>query len=103
MHRYTVELLYHFECELCHQWWSYAMTPTELNSGKSLELNNEKVHCMHCGHTTECEIKPNVHNMLVTKTKDIKTKYPTVHTENNARHKIAEFIEKDIKDAMRVR
>ena len=74
------------------------MTPTELNSGKSLELNNEKVHCMHCGHTKECEIKPNVHNKL-----DTKTKYPTVHTENNARHKIAEYIEKDIKDAMRIR
>lgn len=95
MHRYTVELLYHFECELCHQWWSYAMTPTELNSGQSLELNNEKVHCMHCGHTKECELKPNVHNKL-----DTKTKYPTVHAENNARHKIAEFVEKDIKDAM---
>jgi len=62
MHRYTVELLYHFECELCHNWWSYATTPHDLDKVTSLKLTNDKpVHCMHCGHTKELEVKPNVH------------------------------------------
>ena len=26
-HGYTVEILYHFTCVKCQQWWSYATTP----------------------------------------------------------------------------
>ena len=32
MHRYTAEILYHFECDLCHLWWSYAVSPTKLTN-----------------------------------------------------------------------
>ena len=30
-HEYTVELLYHFNCGVCSNWWSYAVTPTVLS------------------------------------------------------------------------
>ena len=31
-HRYTAEIIYHFECDLCHLWWSYAISPTKLTN-----------------------------------------------------------------------
>ena len=60
-HNYTVEILYHFSCNLCNQWWTYAYTPTRLHDYNLNLPNNESVHCMHCGHTTIAEVKPNVH------------------------------------------
>ena len=58
-HRYTVEAIYHFECDLCHLWWSYAISPTKLTNYNLTLSSDEKVHCMHCGQTKEVEIKPN--------------------------------------------
>lgn len=97
MHRYTVEILYHFECELCHNWWSYAITPTGLDDKMSLRLEDEKVHCMHCGHTKETKAKPNVH-VSTRKTQQI-----PISVENNSRMKVAEIIDKEIRNAIKIR
>ena len=59
MHRYTAEIIYHFECDLCHLWWSYAISPTKLTNYNLTLPSDQKVHCMHCGQTKEVEIKPN--------------------------------------------
>ena len=97
MHRYTAEIIYHFECDLCHQWWSYAITPTTLTNYNLNLPSDEKVHCMHCGQTKEVEVKPNVH------IPELKTSYPEIGIENNARYKIAGIIDKEIRDATKIR
>tara|TARA_Y100001951_G_C11069277_1_gene145168 strand:- start:160 stop:456 length:297 start_codon:yes stop_codon:yes gene_type:complete len=97
MHRYTAEIIYHFECDLCHQWWSYAVTPTSLTNYNMNLPSDEKVHCMHCGQTKEVEVKPNVH------VSDWKTSKSAIPVENNARYKIAGIIDKEISDAMKIR
>ena len=37
-HQYTVELLFHFNCGTCKNWWSYATTPSCLSG--SIEYNS---------------------------------------------------------------
>ena len=59
MHRYTAEIIYHFECDLCHLCLSYAISPTKLTNYNLTLPSDQKVHCMHCGQTKEVEIKPN--------------------------------------------
>ena len=54
-HKYTVEILYHFNCGCCGHWWSYAVTP--FTQPAEIGLSDTKVHCMHCGHTQTAEIK----------------------------------------------
>jgi len=95
-HRYTVEILYHFECDLCHQWWSYAVTPTSLTDYNLTLSNDEKVHCMHCGQTKEVEVKPNVY------ISDKKAPYEP-NPENNSRMKIASIIDREIRSASKIR
>ena len=52
-HQYTVELLFHFNCGTCKNWWSYATTPSCLSG--SIEYNslpeNIDYYCPHCGAT----------------------------------------------------
>jgi hypothetical protein len=40
---YSKELLYHFSCEICHNWWSYPATA-------DLEFDTKTWFCPHCLH-----------------------------------------------------
>ena len=55
-HHYTIEILYHFNCGCCENWWSYPYTPNQLHNYE-LELVEQKVWCPHCGHTQEIKVK----------------------------------------------
>ena len=39
-HEYTIEILYHFTCGCCQEWWSYTHTPSKLEIDLNLP-NNE--------------------------------------------------------------
>lgn len=56
MHEYTAEILYHFNCGVCKNWWSYATTPAtpniELGVPKDIEY-----YCPHCGANELAKIK----------------------------------------------
>ena len=50
-HKYTSELIYHFTCGKCSQWWSYA-------SSENGSIPDEyEMNCPHCGHETTVEPK----------------------------------------------
>ncbi len=50
-HEFTVEVLYHFNCGQCKNWWSYATTRTNKS------VYGKYFHCPHCGHESVAEIK----------------------------------------------
>jgi hypothetical protein len=63
-HEYSVEVLYHFNCGVCKNWWSYATTPDITFMGvlndllKDLELpKGIDYFCPHCGADEIAEIK----------------------------------------------
>jgi len=73
-HQYTIELLYHFNCGSCQQWWSYAATPsqpiidrnTKALQGDKLWLGDEvELYCPHCGHDNFIEIKEGFLELLM--------------------------------------
>ena len=41
--KYSKEFLYHFSCEKCKNWWSYAATD-------KLNFIGKRWFCPHCGH-----------------------------------------------------
>tara|TARA_Y100000296_G_scaffold87176_1_gene130340 strand:- start:3407 stop:3574 length:168 start_codon:yes stop_codon:yes gene_type:complete len=47
-HTYTQELIFHFTCASCANWWSYAT---------SVDLKIDQLYppliCPHCGYTAE--------------------------------------------------
>jgi hypothetical protein len=45
MHEYTVEKIYHFTCEFCKNWWSYAYSDSDKNPFV------KKIHCPFCGES----------------------------------------------------
>ena len=48
--KYSKEVIYHFNCNICNNWWSYAHT--EVNRGTSLRQYEMQVagnYCPHCG------------------------------------------------------
>jgi hypothetical protein len=55
-HEYSAEILYHFNCGVCKNWWSYATTPTnvmmELGLPKDIDY-----YCPHCGADEKAIIK----------------------------------------------
>jgi hypothetical protein len=66
LHDYTIEILYHFNCGECKQWWSYATTPgqpiidqnTKLVVGDKMFLyEGIDIYCPHCGHCENTKIK----------------------------------------------
>ena len=65
-HQYTVELLFHFNCGTCKNWWSYATTPYCLSG--SIEYNslpeNIDYYCPHCGVAEKVELKKNFEKNL---------------------------------------
>jgi len=58
-HQFTVEVLYHFNCGRCQNWWSCGSTPTETTSNITWGIVGKYFHCPHCGHETDAEIKEN--------------------------------------------
>ena len=61
-HQYTCEVLYHFTCGVCENWWSYSVTPfvqpIEFDAGIK---KDEQLHCPHCGHKQKAKIKDGYH------------------------------------------
>ena len=55
-HEYSIELLYHFICDDCKNWWSYALTPTHLDQPLKLP-EDDIVYCYHCGHKATMKVK----------------------------------------------
>jgi len=59
-HDYSIEVLYHFNCGVCKNWWSYATTPAP-HFIKDLELpKGIDYYCPHCGADEVTEIKKNL-------------------------------------------
>ena len=54
-HKYTTELLYHFNCGECSNWWSYASTESWWS--KSWEPEKRMLSCPHCGYRCKIELK----------------------------------------------
>ena len=52
---YTFELLYHFTCLQCKNWWSYSITPSSNKVG--LNIDDRAINCMHCGTEGKAIIK----------------------------------------------
>ena len=51
--RFSKELLYHFSCESCHNWWSFPSTA-------EIRFRHKSWYCPHCQY----EHKPPHHNEL---------------------------------------
>ena len=57
-HQFTVEVLYHFTCGCCNNWWSYAVTPfVQPLEFDPFVSDGTKTHCPHCGHVPTTKIK----------------------------------------------
>ena len=57
-HEYTVEILYHFTCGSCKNWWSYALTSIMGEDDEWQTKGPERsVFCPHCGDSADVEIK----------------------------------------------
>jgi hypothetical protein len=57
-HEYTVEILYHFSCGCCNNWWSYAVTPNVQQIKIDVGIKkDEHLYCPQCGHKQLAKIK----------------------------------------------
>ena len=45
-HKFSKEILFHFRCGECDNWWSYATTEG---------YTPKEFRCCHCGHNATCE------------------------------------------------
>jgi hypothetical protein len=50
-HEYSWEMLYHFNCGECKNWWSYTTTET------AYQWKSQKMFCPHCGYHTAIQPK----------------------------------------------
>ena len=46
-HEYSSEIIYHFNCSECKNWWSYATT--DLSEDAEYPIS-KKIYCPFCGH-----------------------------------------------------
>lgn len=53
-HTYTKELILHFNCVKCMNWWSYA---TSWATTDAVWKKWPEMTCPHCGHKAEVELK----------------------------------------------
>ena len=67
-HEFTVEVLYHFNCGECKNWWSQTSTPTFDQTTLTWGVAGKYIHCPHCGHETDAEIKENFFEKSTKKT-----------------------------------
>ena len=56
-HEYTVETLYHFNCGVCKNWWSYATIPTVIYGADMHLPSNIDYFCPHCGADEKLKLK----------------------------------------------
>jgi hypothetical protein len=56
-HEYTVELIYHFTCKYCMEWWSYAHQPSQLEDFNLNLPSQEPFWCPHCGTQANLKVK----------------------------------------------
>ena len=56
-HPYVYEILYHFNCGECKNWWSYAKTPARERYSLDEDMTGKYMHCPHCGQEAEVAIK----------------------------------------------
>jgi DNA-directed RNA polymerase subunit RPC12/RpoP len=49
------EVLYHYNCGECSNWWSYATTPKQKYDNLEWGVIGKYVYCPHCG--TEAQVK----------------------------------------------
>tara|TARA_R110000765_G_scaffold422760_3_gene530794 strand:+ start:2730 stop:2945 length:216 start_codon:yes stop_codon:yes gene_type:complete len=54
-HSYVFEMLYHFNCGKCSNWWSYAKTPD--NKAEMYKNIVKRMYCPHCGTKGSLQIK----------------------------------------------
>ena len=50
--KYSKETIYHFNCSVCLNWWSYAHTEIKPDRPVSLSKNEMQIagnYCPHCG------------------------------------------------------
>ena len=50
-HEYSWELLYHFNCGECKNWWSYSTTESRY------QWKNQMMSCPHCGYRVKIQPK----------------------------------------------
>lgn len=63
--KYSKETIYHFNCSVCKNWWSYAHTeikPERRSSLKQYEMAIAGNYCPHCGTLYETLEEINVSN-----------------------------------------
>jgi len=59
---YTFEILYHFTCLQCKNWWSYSVT---LSNNKGVyNIDGRPIYCMHCGTEGKAMIKKGFDELL---------------------------------------
>ena len=52
-HEYTLEVIFHFTCSKCCNWWSYASL-----ENKNLPFGS-RMYCPHCGQKSNLKKKEN--------------------------------------------
>ena len=67
---YTIELLYHFTCHQCQNWWTYPITPSSIKM--SLNIDDRTIYCMHCGNEGKAIIKKGFDELLNNQNNELK-------------------------------
>ena len=58
-HEFTVEVLYHFNCHECKNWWGHTMTPVFQHQHLTYGMVGKDIHCPHCGLKSDVKVKEN--------------------------------------------
>ena len=61
-HEYSIEILYHFTCNNCKNWWSYTSTPSRYSSALRFLPEDKVVSCFHCGHKATMKVKDGMYD-----------------------------------------
>ena len=56
-HEFTVEVLYHFNCGECKNWWSQTSTPDSNQTTLTCGVVGKYIYCPHCGANEKAIIK----------------------------------------------
>ena len=56
-HNFVYEVLYHYNCGDCGNWWSYATTPNKKDNNLEWAMSGKYVYCPHCGSERQLKVK----------------------------------------------